>query len=551
MGLNTVYMIRKFTLLLLLCIGFHGFVNAQTEDSVSIYLPYGSDTTCPGTQLDFTAVETNDTAIGSTYKWFANGVYTGVSIDTFHTTALNDGDTVFAKVYFTNSGGFTDSARSNTITIYRSNTIMPHVLNSITAGSNPDCPGHPITFTAYPVNGGSAPAYQWYVDNVAVMGASSGSYTSIFNDEDTVSVMMISNSTCAFPTDTAYSNGIEVIHDSLTAMISILVINNPICAGDTNTFAASVTDAGMGSTIYWYVNGVHVAGAIGPVYHTDTLHNGDIVYALLVATDDCVINDTTVSSPITMTVIPNINPFASITMTHGANPGCIDSALTFTATYGSGGTAPDLLWIVNDTVVASGSSTHTQTFHNGDLFVFRIRTTDGGCYFNDSVTTSSILMVRDSTPVAPLVSLIDNMLVANTAGTYIWYFNGTIIPGANAQTYHPTAMGFYKAIRDTGNCQSLPSNTIYISLLDVKNIAAGSVKIYPNPTSGLVTIDRGINTRNATLTVYSVVGQVMTELDITKPRQEVDLSRFPPGNYILSLRSEDGAVTTHKVLLSR
>jgi hypothetical protein len=543
-------MIRKITLLLLLCIGFHGLVNAQTEDSVSIYLPYGSDTTCPGVQLDFTAIESNDTAVGSTFGWFVNSVYTGVAIDTFHTTALVDADTVYCRVYFTNSLGLPDTAVSNRIVVYRSTTIMPHVLNSITSGSNPDCPGHPITFTAYPANGGTAPIYQWRVDNTPVLGATSSTYTNVFNDGDTVTVMMVSNSTCAFPTDTAYSNIIEVIHDSLTAMISISVTDNPICAGDTNTFAALVTDAGLGSVIYWHVNGVYVPGAIGATYLTDTLHNTDIVYAMLIATDDCVINDTTISAPITMTVIPNIDPTASITLTAGANPGCIDSAITFTATYGSGGTAPDLLWLVNDTVVATGS-THTQAYENGDLLTFRIRTTDGGCYVNDSVTTAAVLMVRDSTPVAPLVSLIDNMLVANTAGTYIWFKNGTIIPGANAQTYHPTSPGYYHAIRDTGNCQSLPSNIIYIALLDVDDVVAGNVKLYPNPTSGYLTIEKNDGSAPVMLTVCNMLGQPVMQQEIRQIKTGIDLSQFPSGNYIVSLKGEDGVVTMHKLLLQK
>lgn len=545
-------MIRKITLMILLCFGIHGYVNAQTEDSVSIYLPFGTDTTCPGVQLDFTAIESNDTAIGSTFRWFVNGIFTGVSIDTFHSSALVDGDVVTAKVYYMSSGGFIDSAVSNSITVYRSTAIMPRVLNSITAGSNPDCPGHPITFSAYPINGGTAPLYYWYIDGMPVFGATSSSFTSIFNDGDTVSVLMVSNSTCAFPTDTAYSNGIEVIHDSLTATLTMSVFHNPICAGYADTFSAVVSDAGLGSTIYWFVNGVHVPGAIGPMYVTDSLDNSDIVYCMLVAPDACVINDTTISSSITMTVIPNITPTASIVLTSGANPGCIDSVITFTATYGSTGTTPDLIWLLNDTVIATGSAIHSQSYADGDLLKFRVRTTDGGCYTSDSVTTPAVLMVRDSTPVAPLVSLIDNMLVANTAGTYVWYFNGVIIPGANAQTYHPGSMGYYYAVRDTGNCQSRPSNVIYISLLDVKNIAGSNVKIYPNPTTGLLTFDWGSDKVNAHLTVYNVVGQVMKQEDIiNRSSHEADLSMLPAGNYVVSLKNEDGSVSTHKVLLSK
>ncbi len=546
-------MIRKITLILLLFIGFHGYVHAQTEDSVSIFLPWGSDTTCPGDQLRFVAIESNDTAVGSTYKWYVNTTFTGVTIDTFYTTAPVEGDSVYCWIYFINSLGFLDSARSNTIIVHRSSAVAPHVLNAITAGSNPDCPGHPITFTAYPGVGGSAPTYQWFVDNVAIFGATSYNFTDTFNDGDTVTVMMISNATCAFPTDTAYSNGIEVIHDSLTALLTMSVLHNPICAFSHDTFVTTVADAGLGSTIYWFVNGTLVPGVTGsPIYPTDSLHNGDIVYAMLVAPDACVVNDTTISPSVTMTVIPNLTPTVTLALTHGANPGCIDSAITYTATFLDGGTTPTIEWLVNDTVVASGSAVHTQAYDNGDLLTFRIIPTDGGCYSVDSVTTAAILMVRDSTPVAPLISLIDNMLVANTAGTYIWYFNGVIIPGANAQTYHPTSLGYYYAIRDTGNCQSLPSNTLYISLIQVKDVVAGQAKLFPNPTTGMLSLDWGNSRVSAKVVVYNVVGQAMMEQEIVnESHKDMDLSSLPNGNYILTIKGKDGEVSTHKVLLAK
>src|ERR1700722_14155444 len=66
-ALNFIFMIRKFTILFLLCIGVHSIVQAQVLDSVTIYTPYGTDTTCPGVQLTFTAVQSNDTFTTTSY----------------------------------------------------------------------------------------------------------------------------------------------------------------------------------------------------------------------------------------------------------------------------------------------------------------------------------------------------------------------------------------------------------------------------------------------------------------------------------------------------
>lgn len=559
-GVNIYIMIRKITLLLLLLAGLNSAVKAQVVlDSVSIFLPYGMDTTCPGVQLKFMAIQSNDTFSTAQYHWYTNTTYTGVTIDTFYTTALSDGDSVFCNLVYVNSLGDTDSFRSNTIIIHRSSSFAPRVAIALTAGRNPDCAGNAVTFTAYPVNGGSSPSFQWLVNGLPLPAEDSESITTVFAAGDTVSCQMISNSTCSFPfNDTVVSPGIVISHDSLNALISIVTTHNPICAGALDSFDATFSNAGIGASLVWYVDTTLIPLALGPRYITDSLHNGDLVYCVLRTPDPCVINDTTISNIITMTVIAPLPTSAWIVLTGGSNPGCLDSPVTFTGHYLNFGTSPTYDWYVNGLLVAHDTTVYTSLYLNGDVVEFKVNSTDGGCYVNDTISAPSVLMVRDSTPATPWLSLISNQLEVNNGGTYIWYYSttnsytGTIMPGVVNEVYNPHARGYYYVVKDTGNCPSLPSNIIFISLLEVQNVAVPKANIYPNPTTGILNMDWGGQRADASLGVYNIIGQEILHEEIKgEVSHQTDLSQFPEGNYMVVLRGADGSKETYKVYLQK
>ncbi len=74
---------------------------------------------------------------------------------------------------------------------------------------------------------------------------------------------------------------------------------------------------------------------------------------------------------------------------------------------------------------------------------------------------------------------------------------------------------------------------------------ADAVNVYPNPTSGVVTIDFGeIIDLKGTITVFNVLGQQehvrMDQLSLSK--FQIDLGNFPSGMYFLDLRVNDNKV---------
>ncbi len=564
--LNFDMMIRKITLLFLLCVGFHTIGHAVTiRDSVSISLPKFMDTTCPGTQLTFTAIETNDTFSSVSYHWYTNSVFTGVIIDTFKTTALADGDSVYCMLYFTNSAGFPDSQRSNVIYVYHASSIAPALLISITAGSNPDCAGHELWFMAYPKNGGTSPLFQWMVNGVPVAGADTATFAGIFSGTDTISCQLISNSPCSAPyDDTVISNLIPIIHIHLHAGINITDTHNPMCAGTIDSFMATITDPGVGSSIAWYVNSVLVPTAVGNLFVTSSLHNGDLIYAILTTPDSCELSDSVVSNPINATVIPLNNTSVSSVLIKGSNPGCLDSTVTFAGTFSNFGKSPTFDWLVNGAIAATNVDTFTSLFFKGDIVTFRVNATDSGCYTNDTLGSTPYLMLRDSTPAAPLLSLINNQLVNNMDGKYRWYFNtvpayggsALQIGGASAKTFHPSSLvgtGYYYTILDTANCPSPESNIIYISLLKVNMLSSATVKIYPNPTSGILNLEWDNRTVNMKVDVYNIIGQPLLHDEIIgQSHHEVNMAALPEGNYMVVLRDDDdGNTSTYKIYLQK
>ncbi|MBC7555051.1 MAG: T9SS type A sorting domain-containing protein [Taibaiella sp.] len=553
-------MTRKLTLVILFFLCLFTKARAASGDSVTISIPPYTDTTCIGGQNMFTET---DTFAGATVKWYTNGVYSGVALDTFFTTALNDGDSVYCWIYLS----ATDSARSNAITVRKVASYNARVLTSLTIGSNPDCEGHPLTFTAYPINGGSNPQYQWFINGIELTGEDSIAITRIFSGSDTVYCRMVTSFPSCSPIDTVYSVPVPIIHINLTAAVtifaasdSVVSFGDTICQGFTDTFRAIASDFGTAVTYQWYVDSMAVPGAVNQTFLTDSLREGDSVYCVITTTDTCVLNPVTASNTIVMTILHVFGSMAHINLTAGSDPGCLDSPVTFTAIYDTFGFAPSFEWYVNGLPTAVLSDTITRIFQNNDIVSFTIRATDGGCYTNDTFEVLPRILIRDSTPNTPLVSLIaTNLVTYSGVGTYRWYFNtvnsyagSVIIPGATGPTFHPNTLGYYYVIKDSSNCPSLPSNIIYISLLKVNDLAMNDFKMYPNPTTGILSLDWEGKNVTMKLDIYNAAGQGLRHEEIiNKSRFDADLSSLPDGIYYIHLRDEKGNHTTQKVTLSR
>jgi hypothetical protein len=131
---------------------------------------------------------------------------------------------------------------------------------------------------------------------------------------------------------------------------------------------------------------------------------------------------------------------------------------------------------------------------------------------------------------APVISRNGNVLSTGSFASYQWYRNNSEISGATASSYVVTATGAY-TVKVT-NASGCPATS---AALDVQTLNIGvhsiadDIRIYPNPSGGLVRITSPVKVN---ITLNSVEGrQLMARQEAT----ELDLGSCAEGIYLLKI----------------
>jgi hypothetical protein len=165
----------------------------------------------------------------------------------------------------------------------------------------------------------------------------------------------------------------------------------------------------------------------------------------------------------------------------------------------------------------------------------------GGC---DSIVTLNLTI----NTVDATTTLATTTISANASGaTYEWLDcdNGnSVIPSETNQSYTATANGNYAVIVTENNCTDTSAcvNITGIGIDDL-GIAFNNLKLYPNPTTGSITIDFGA-LDNATISIISSIGkEVFKATNVAQNKLEVSLAEFSNGVYFVKIQLGDEFVT--------
>ncbi len=403
---------------------------------VSVTIAESDNDICDGTSVTFTATPTNG-GTNPSYQWKVNGANVGTNSDTY-TYVPSDGDDV--TVVLTSSEICTSGnpATSNEVSM----TVNPNLPVSVTIAedANDICEGIAVTFTAIPTNGGTSPAYQWYVDGNPV-GTDSNTYTYTPADGDLITVELTSSEDCTSG-NPATSNTVEmIVNPILPVGVSIVEDVNDVCDGTLVSFTATPVNGGTSPVYQWKVNGIDV-GSDSDSYSYEP-SDGDFVTVELTSSETCVSGNPATSNTIDMIVNPNLDVSVSVAEVTAV---CDGDDVTLTASPTNGGTNPSYQWYVNSSPVGSDSDTYTYTPSDGDV-AFVVLTSSETCTNGNPATSNEVTITVNpnldvSVSVAEVAAVCDGETVTLTAtpvngGTspaYQWYVNGSPV-GTNSDTY--------------------------------------------------------------------------------------------------------------------
>ncbi|MCX6269398.1 MAG: PKD domain-containing protein, partial [Bacteroidetes bacterium] len=276
-------------------------------------------------------------------------------------------------------------------------TVTTTVLNNLNS---------PNTLVAFTIEGNLYQYDYWYVDAVAI------------------------TSTCA----TTYP-----------VSVAIAASTNPVCQGSSVTFTATPTNGGSTPAYQWKVNGTNATGGTNATYAYVPVNN-DAVTCVLTSNASCITGNPATSAPVTMTVNPG-SP-VSVSVSPSANPVCVGTPVTYTATPTNGGSIPGYQWKVNGSnVTGATNSTYTFIPANNNIIVC-VLTSDGSCVAGNPASSPPVTMTVNAAPMAGIsiagsandvcegttVSFTATPLNEGTAPTYQWKVNGNNV-GTNAPVF--------------------------------------------------------------------------------------------------------------------
>lgn len=408
---------------------------------VSVSIEASANSVCLGTSVTFTATAINGGAV-PVYIWKVNDVIVPGASGSTYTYAPANNDEVKCELNSSIACVSGNPATSNTIVM---DILTPQTVSiTIAPSANPVCAGTQVTFTAYPVNGGSSPAFEWRVGTRRMGNNPTMTYTPVNNDA--VTCRLTSNAYCVANPFVISAPYIMTVNPVVPVSVSIIASANNICDGTTVEYTATPTNGGANPTYQWMVNTFDVPGATDATYSYMPSDN-DLVSCLMTSDLTCTTGNPATSNVIDMTVYPVYN--LSVTIDADNEEVCEGTSVLFTAYPVDAGASPAYQWSVNGSeVIGATNATFSYVPSNLDAVICVVTSaepcTNGNPATSNTVTITvnpyvevSVYIEPNSNPscVGSTVTFTAYPVNGGASPTYEWLLNESVVPGVSGSVY--------------------------------------------------------------------------------------------------------------------
>ena len=437
---------------------------------------------------------------------------------------------------------------------FRGNVEEP---GAISASSPTACPNACVTYTVPPLDGSTH--FTW-----TITPSTAGVITSNNSDNSSVTVCYDANfagtaTLCVNGNTTFNLAGPQtcITVSNVTDAPGAISGNIAPCADGTTSYNYSIAPVTGATSYNWYLGGTLLTSTTGTTLSTTIpvgFTSGDLCVA---AVSSC--------------GVASAQSCLSLSAGVAANPGAI-SGLTegvcgLTLSYSVANTgASNYQWSVSPasagTVSSGNGSTNVDiTFsgaHVGPITINMVATYACG--------TNATSLVVDGKPAAPAVTpglicpgaFATYTAISANASSYNCAWTGANLATPSGNTllviWNNNPTGQSLTVSAANGCGTSASTTLTENCSSPRFIPGGlaDLNVYPNPTSGLLTVEFNLEAANdLTLKITDVAGRTISEeaLDAAAGinRHEVDLTEVRKGMYMLYLTNSEGQQEVRRV----
>jgi hypothetical protein len=106
--------------------------------------------------------------------------------------------------------------------------------------------------------------------------------------------------------------------------------------------------------------------------------------------------------------------------------------------------------------------------------------------------------------------------------------------------------GVYGVTQTVGECESDIMAVTVNLVLDREDFALSNLKVYPNPSSDVITIEG--NETLSSLVLMNLLGQRVIQQEVTATSTQINVSSLPQATYILQVNGANGGTATFKIV---